>query len=93
MNALIGNLFEPLPNLRVDIGKIDERAQRPEVFPKIADAVFNFAFFPSGSIIAGSRVKAQLTGKCQEPRIELNNSAVMFCYSSRSDCRIDIPWR
>jgi hypothetical protein len=82
VDAFIGNLFQPLPNLRVDIRKIHEGAQRPEVFPKVPHTVFNFAFFPACRLVAGFRVKPHLTGKCQEPGIESNNPAIMFRYGS-----------
>ena len=78
VKALVGNLLQPLPNLRVDIGKIREGAQRPKVFPKVSNAAFNFAFFPTRCFVAGSRIKIHLTGKRQKPRIESNNPAIMF---------------
>ena len=46
MRALVGDFFQPLARLRVDIRQIGEGAQRPEVLAHISDGAFDFSFFP-----------------------------------------------
>jgi hypothetical protein len=81
MNAFVRDLLEPLPHLTVYIRKIHKRPQRPEALPQIANpAPLDLALFPSGSRIAGPRVKAKHPRKGQESGIELDDSAIMLGY-------------
>jgi hypothetical protein len=69
VDTLVGNLLRALPDLRVDISKIREGAQRPEVLPEVTDPTFfNFTFFPTRRLVAGSRIRIQTPG--QMPGIE-----------------------
>src|SRR6202011_2134222 len=47
MPALISDLIHPVTCLYVDISKVGERSQRPEVLANISDGAFYFPFFPS----------------------------------------------
>jgi hypothetical protein len=69
----IGDLIEPLTPLAVHVVEVEKIAQRPEVLPDVTDAAtFHFSLLPATRWIAGARVKAELTGKGQETRIEAN---------------------
>jgi hypothetical protein len=79
MDTLVGNLLRPLPDLRVDISKIREGTQRPEVLPEVTDPAFStLPFSQRAALLQASRIKIQLTGKCQESRVETNDPAVVF---------------
>jgi hypothetical protein len=69
----VGDLIEPLTRLAVHIVEVEEIAQRPEVLTDVTDATaFYFSLLPSARLIAGARVKVELTGKGQEARVEVN---------------------
>ena len=69
----IGDLIEPLTRLAVHVVEVEEIAQRPEVLPDVTDATtFHFPLLPATRLIAGARVKVELTGKGQEARVEAN---------------------
>ena len=73
VQAPVGDLIEPLTRLAVHVVDVQEIAQRPEVLPHITDtATFYFPLLPSTRLIAGTRIKVELTGKGQEARVEAN---------------------
>jgi hypothetical protein len=73
VQAPIGDLIEPLTRLAVHIVEVEEIAQRPEVLTDVTDATaFHFPLLPATRLIAGARVKVELTGKGQEARVEAN---------------------
>src|ERR1700683_2894821 len=57
-----------------------EGTQGPEVLAHIANRAFHFAFFPSGSDMAGTRNKAILAGESQKARIEAHQITFMFSH-------------
>jgi hypothetical protein len=58
VKALVGNLIQPSPNLRVDVRKIGEGTQRPKVFPKVSNAIFNFGFRTGSFVIKRPELSA-----------------------------------
>jgi hypothetical protein len=69
----IGDLIKPFTALAVHVVEVEKIAQWPEVLPDVTDAAtFHFSLFPSTRLIAGARVKVELTGKRQETWIEAN---------------------
>ena len=78
MGANIGDLIEPVADLRVDLDEIAELAQGPEVLPKITDAgAFHFAFLPGRGHLTGTWNESELSSERQEPRMEANQVAVV----------------
>ena len=57
MQALIGDLGQPLPRLAIHIAQIDELSQRPEVLAKIADRSFDFPFLRAAGRITACGIK------------------------------------
>jgi hypothetical protein len=78
MQALIGDLGQPLPRLTIDIVQIGELAQRPEVLAKISDGALDFSFFPAAGRIAGMREEAVFTGEGEESRKETDETTVVL---------------
>ena len=69
----IGDLIEPLTSLAVHIVEVEKIAQLPEVLPHVTDAAtFHLSLLPSTGLITGARVKVEITGKGQEPRMDAN---------------------
>src|SRR5437773_2057186 len=78
MTALIGDLLEPLASLRVDVGQVDEAAQRPEVLTHVADGALHFTFFPSSRHMTCTRNEAIFPCEAQKPGIESHEIALVF---------------
>jgi hypothetical protein len=78
MQTLIGDLGQPLPDLAIDIVKVGELAQGPEVLPEITDGAFDLAFFPTTGRIAGSRVKTIFPSEAEKARQKTDQASVMF---------------
>ena len=79
VQALVGNLVQPLPRLAIDIGEIGKLAERPEVLADIADAsAFDLAFFPARRRVAGAGKEATLAGEAQKARIEADQGTHVF---------------
>ena len=76
MQSLVGYFIQPLTGLTIDIGKITEAAQRPEVLANIPDAPFHLSFFPTRRGITYPGENLKLVSKGQETWIEANDSAV-----------------
>src|SRR5205085_8199620 len=73
VHSPICDLIEPFTRLAVHIVEVEEIAQRPEVLRDVSDATaFHFPLLPATRLIAGTRVKVELTGKGQEARVEAN---------------------
>ena len=79
MEALVGNLGQPLSRLAVHIVQVGELAQRPEILAHVSDAAaFHFPFFPAAGRIAGPRDEVVFAGEGQETRVEAHQAAIMF---------------
>jgi hypothetical protein len=63
--------------------QIFELPHGPEALPKITDGAFHLAFLPAAGGIAGTREEVVIASEAQEPREETNQTAIMFCDSSR----------
>ena len=78
MQALIGDLGQPLPRLAIHIVQIGELAQRPEVLAKVPDGAFHFSFFPAAGRIAGTRIEAVFASEAEKARKKADQAAIMF---------------
>jgi hypothetical protein len=78
MQTLIGNLGQPLPDLAIDIVKVGELAQGPEVLPEITDGPLDLAFFPTTGRVAGSRVETIFASEAEKAWEKTDQSSIMF---------------
>ena len=78
MQALIGDLAQPLPHLPIHIMQIGKLAQRPEVLTEVSDGAFDLTFFPAAGRIARMREKTMITGEAEESREKTNEAAIVF---------------
>ena len=53
---LVGDFFQPLPCLRIDVSQIGEGTQRPEVLANIADGTLDFTFGEKRALQTVTRV-------------------------------------
>src|SRR5437667_8066495 len=65
-------------SLRVDVGYIDEAAQRPEVLPDVSDRAFDFSFFPSRPHMTCTRNKTIVASKGQEAGVKAHEVSIML---------------
>src|SRR5450755_2656426 len=92
MEALIGNLSQPLSRLAVHIVQVGELAQWPEILAHVSDAAtFHFSFFPATGRIAGPRDEVVFAGEAQETRVEAHQAAIMLSYGSGQIVIVDFP--
>src|SRR3954452_2976865 len=78
MQALIGDLGQPLPDLAIDIVEIGELAQGPEVLAEITDGTFDLAFFPTTGRVAGPRVKTIFASEAEKAWKKTDQASVML---------------
>src|SRR5664280_168122 len=92
MEAHVGDLGQPLSRLAVHIVQIGELAQRPEILAHVSDAAaFHFSFFPTTSLIAGTRDEVKFAGEGQETRVEAHQAAIMFGYGGGQIVIVNLP--
>ena len=92
MEALIGNLGQPLSRLAVHIVQVGELAQRPEILAHVSDAAaFHFSFFPATGRIAGPRDEVVFAGEGQETRVEAHQAAIMFGHGRGQVVIVNFP--
>ncbi len=76
MQALVGDLIEPLPHLAINIREISKLAKWPEVLAEVTDAsAFHLPLLPTGGGIAGPRIEVTLACEPQESRIKADQGA------------------
>src|SRR5437667_7421933 len=84
VQALVGDLIQPLSHLAIDIRKVGELAKRPEVLAEITNArTFHLTLLPAGGWIASSGVEVTLAGEPQEAWIEANQGADMLRHNGQ----------
>jgi hypothetical protein len=62
----IGDFVKPLSHLAIHVCQIGERAQRPEVAPKITDRTFDLSFLPGRRYVTGTREEAISRAKARK---------------------------
>src|SRR3982750_3600805 len=82
MLPAVGDFVQPLAHLAVHVRQIGERAQRPEVAPKISDSAFDLSLFPSRCDVTGPREEAVFASESEEARMESNQIAVVLRHGS-----------
>src|SRR5437667_12640792 len=65
-------------SLRVDVGYIDEAAQRPEVLPDVSDRAFDFSFFPSRPHMTGTWNETIVASKGQEAGMKPHEVSIVL---------------
>jgi hypothetical protein len=85
VQALVGDLIQPLPDLAIDIRKVSKLAKGPEVLADVTDATaFHLPLLPASGGIAGPGVEATLASEPQEAGVEANQGAdVLSDYSQK----------
>src|SRR5260370_827080 len=78
MLPAVGDFVQPLAHLAIHVRQIGERAQRPEVAPKISDSAFDLSLFPGRCHVTGTREETVFASKSEEARMESNQIAIVL---------------
>lgn len=74
VNTEVGFLVTPKDGLFLNLSPGGDKTTREESGADVFDAIFDFAFFPSGADVAGDGFKEVNPGEVQEAGVELNVS-------------------